>query len=463
MSPMSRTLSVKALAPLTPPADMMSAMTDGVESVLGELRASDPDLGMAAQAVLDSLTWGEGVEVITQEGVQQFLWYTLPRKFVCSHDEHVYLAQTAAILLDRLGLHHYASIARAEITRDVLDAYTRSDREGLAAFRRAQEASGIEPPDLEHFAWGAVMGPEESAAMSAVADALERAVAAGEVVPRTRGWRSVQRRVAARALDADHPSIPSQSWRTTVLTERLDHWTSVRVPELAARRAAVANRLILPIEPSSELTGAVEPLMWFLGRIASGVPATQKGNLGRQVVRDLAAERDWYSFDVHGPPHREEDVWRLHALHALGRASKALRRSGRAIRLTKWGQTMAADATAAWTGLVSALAHEEFASQAIEIVFLWLLDSPSPVPAGMVYDTAARLLSERGWRSGDGLIDARHVESDLWVRRAWLDLLGMVVTEGTSDHRSLALSPAGVSTGLAFLRRIATGPRRTVL
>jgi hypothetical protein len=47
---------------------------------LERLRAEDERLGGDAEAAFNSLTWDEGLETVTQYGVQRFLWSELPRR-----------------------------------------------------------------------------------------------------------------------------------------------------------------------------------------------------------------------------------------------------------------------------------------------------------------------------------------------------------------------------------------------
>jgi hypothetical protein len=144
-----------------------------VEDAIARIGRRDPEVGQQARHVYETLTWGEGPAVLRQAGVQDWLWYRVPTKYLT--DE-------------------------------------------------AREASGIDPPDLADFAWGQVMGAEEAQAHATVEDALERAIAGGELVVGARGWRGRQREVTARALDGDHQYQPGQSWRTAILTERITTW-----------------------------------------------------------------------------------------------------------------------------------------------------------------------------------------------------------------------------------------------
>jgi hypothetical protein len=61
-------------------------------------------------------------------------------------------------LLEPVGLPRYAAICGGPQTAAVLQAYQGGGREGFREFRRAQERSGVELPDLPGprlwFAWG---------------------------------------------------------------------------------------------------------------------------------------------------------------------------------------------------------------------------------------------------------------------------------------------------------------------
>lgn len=133
-----------------------------VDAAVERIEADDTERGRDVRHVYDTLTWGEGPGKLTQSGVQDWLWYRLPTKYMT--DEVGYtgrLAGIAAELFDELGLDAYAAICRSETTVGVHDAFDHSDKAGFDAMRTAQAASGIDPPDLDDFEWGAVMGIEE--------------------------------------------------------------------------------------------------------------------------------------------------------------------------------------------------------------------------------------------------------------------------------------------------------------
>jgi hypothetical protein len=82
---------------------------------------------------------------------------------------------------------------RSATTREIIAAWHRDEKAGFAAYRKAVDASGIDAPDTEVLVWGEVMSVEESDARDHIAVTLEQAIADGELVPGTRGWRARNR------------------------------------------------------------------------------------------------------------------------------------------------------------------------------------------------------------------------------------------------------------------------------
>jgi hypothetical protein len=161
---------------------------DEVVRAVRRVEARRPDLTMAAQAVDGGLTAGEGIAMIHQAALQQYLWWYMPRDY--PDDEWQGLVEAAAALLDELGLPHLADVPRSAATRTVLAAWAHGHKEGAAAFRSAQAKSGVEPPDTALLAWGSVMGVDEVRALDTVERALGDAVAAGTLVPGAPRWQA---------------------------------------------------------------------------------------------------------------------------------------------------------------------------------------------------------------------------------------------------------------------------------
>lgn len=92
-------------------------------------------------------------------GVQDWLWYRLPTKYLTDEPGYVgRLAGVAAELFDELELDGYAALCSSEATPGVHAAFDRSDAAGFDALIKAMEASGIRPPDLDDFEWASSWG-----------------------------------------------------------------------------------------------------------------------------------------------------------------------------------------------------------------------------------------------------------------------------------------------------------------
>jgi hypothetical protein len=310
-------------------------------------------------------------------------------------------------------------VCRDERTAAVHAAFERSDAEGFKAMRKAREASGIEPPDLDDFVWGQTMGMEEACAHATVENALEAAIEAGDLAVGGRGWRIRQQEITASILDGDYQDQPGQSWRTVVVTERISEWVrtaSMRAERVGRRRADIANRLLHPVAPPTDLAGHMEPVTWLLERFGGEQTLTQAGYLNRAFVVQVHEQHPWEDpFRTRGTPRSETDVIVLHRLRAwLESAGALLERSG----------------TVATRDLFS-----EIAGDAVEL----------------------------GWRTGDGAM--QRPPSELDVRYAFhtswslLDLFGFAAEHGDWRNRAVSIPPAGESTMLAMLRAVAAGPR----
>ena len=121
---------------------MQQGSETAVAAALGRLRAADEHVAGDAEAALGSLTWDQGLQAITQHGLQTFLWHELPRKWLTDLEGKLHIAASLGRLLELVGLRRYAAICRGPETTAVLQAYERSSREGFRGFRRAQERSG---------------------------------------------------------------------------------------------------------------------------------------------------------------------------------------------------------------------------------------------------------------------------------------------------------------------------------
>ncbi len=183
------------------------------------IRRQDPALGAWSQAAADGLTAGEGVEVISQASLQDFLWYRLPRKW--PEEAWLPVARAAGTVLESLGLKRYASIARSETTMAILQSWRAESHQGFARYRAAAEDSGVRPPDTDLVEWGSIMGMEEASAYAHLEGMLERAIVTGELRPSASGWKRSAAALCDQALREPMAGTPSQSWLSLLIGERV--------------------------------------------------------------------------------------------------------------------------------------------------------------------------------------------------------------------------------------------------
>ncbi len=441
-----------------------------IDAVLGALRARDDRLGADAEAVWESLTWGEGVEVIDQETVQRFLWYELPLKWAGPPGLPGRVAAAAAELLDAISLARYAAICASPITASVHAAYRRGRQQGLAAYRKAQDESGIEPPDLDDFCWGDYMGPEEANARLAVARALEGAIVAGEFAPGDRGWRTRAKGVAARALDASHPELVAQSLRMAIVTERLEWWVEGarrRSPQGSGLRSRHANRLLHPIGTPDGAAEALAPLRWFLDAVGDdGAVLTQAGYLPRAMVVEGARRWGWIdaSLEHQGrDPRSESEVFELMSVHDLARDTGVLRHHAKKALLTKRGRSMRTDVGALWRMVAEHFPGPgDWPRTVFELAGLILIGNQDVLVDDLWSDVAA-MAAELGWRTDREFPNALAVAVAASEGMRLLDTFGMVERYGDWRNRRVRVTPVGEATLLAYLRSRAAGPRRELM
>jgi hypothetical protein len=437
----------------------MSERHDLVAEALDKLRAEDAHAAGDAEAALGSLTWGKGLETITLHGLQTFLWYELPRKWITDLDGKRHIAIALGRLLELVGLPRYAAVCRSPETIEILAAYERSSRDGFVAFQHAGQRSGVDPPDLPELTWGPVMGMEEASAFASTAAALELAVTSGELRPGGRGWRTTQQATARRHLALPRPELDGRSWLEAIRAERIGDWARSRG---SARRALVeplAARLADPIPLPSAADHALDPLGWLLDAAAAGLPLTQKGNLARAVVIEAVNRFDWHPLP--NPPRGEDDVFELWALRELARDLGAVRRSGRRLLATRTGRTLTADRVALWRAVAGRLgAGQDFRAIVTEIALAVLLDGQPHAQATLIERVGAAAAGE-GWhdRATGQPPDLEAVRAQWYGLLRTLKVLSLAEEGGDWRARTVTLTPVGQATALRALHARATGAR----
>jgi hypothetical protein len=424
-----------------------------VEKVIDEMARSDPEAAEDARSLFGWLA-GDGDEnEITLSRLLRFAWYDLSVKWLMTDEDHRRVLAAGATLLTALGLDSYASVLSSTQTLDILAAHQRGYDEGLRAFQKAFEASGINPPDLDDFAWGDMMSSEENSAYLAAEHALEQAIDDDRMIPGTRGWKTEARAITAEVLQQRHPELPGQSWRSAIMTERIYSRIRMlerRAPGLHTLLARSANQLLHPIPPPSHLGSHLEPITWFLAWMGDGVQLTDAGYLPTAMVRSGAERFGWDKGWSADPPKKESDSMELTALHELLRDAGAIRHRTGTARVTAGGQRMMGDLTYAWRSLAASLAWNEWSAAVAEAHVLLLLDGENDQDSAN--EKATELLAESGWRAEDGSLNQRDVSYTWFTIRHRIDVLGAFADRARSGARTITPTPFGEATLLEFLR-----------
>jgi hypothetical protein len=351
---------------------------DPVAAALAVIQAENPQLARAADAGIEALTWGEGLAVITHRGLADFLWYELPTKWVCELSEQVAIATALARLFELLDMPRYAALCAAPATAEILSTYEREGRSaGLTAYRRAVDASGVEPPDVpDLLRWGAVMGTEEAAAYGSVATTLEMAAAAGQFTPGARGWRGAAQQLVGAHLTEPRPELQGQCWRDVIHAERMAHWVRSRNAARGSLATAIVGQLAgtIPAPATEDAEAALAPVRWLLGKATAdgGVPLTQNHTLNRAVLTEACLRFDWLT--TTGRPRSELDLPEAWALRSFVHELGLVRRSGRSLLLTLAGRRLVdADTGSLWNAVAPALIPRDPAEAAAAEIGLMLL------------------------------------------------------------------------------------------
>lgn len=446
-------------------------LTDAeVRRVIDAIGAQDRTRGQHAELVWDGLTAGEGPGMVTQAGLQNWLWWLLPKR--ASHEVELWseAASAGAELFERLGVPRYAAICAGDTTAQVFTAWTRSAKAGVAACRKAQEASGVEPPALDDFAWNDVFEHWELTAREHVERALEVAIDEGELRPGEREWRQTAQAIARAVLDEEMPGV-GQSLRTLVHSERAQRWAAPYwLPaDQHPRRQATADQVLMAPELPDEATmrEALAPLLWLVDHAREGAPLTASHYLAPALVREAAERFGWQWGDK--APRSEVDVVELGDLRDMAGRMRLVRRRGKALNATALGRRGLGDPGAWWDGVVAEVGgeHEHEESAAEELAMLVL--GQGRVDEGEVRDGASGRLSAQNWQvEGEA---AHRVHFSVVVRTIvrW-ELLGIA---GTTSNRwqpgpdgprqvewaELWLTPFGDTAVRAWLHRRVCGAR----
>ena len=435
-----------------------------IDFALEALQTRDPEAGKNAEAALAALTAGEGFDHVNQHFLQYFLWYTLPKKFMVSLDVKLDIAGALGEVLDAAGMLRYATICRSDVTRECIEAAEEYGG-GQKEYERAQEASGVEPPDTDVLEWGSITGMSESRANAGAASALELAITAGELEPGATGWKGTQKKLTTAWLTAPNTVFDGNTPLAAVHAERMVTWTMSRSESRRALLEQIVGRLCDDAGVPDGVEEALAPLIWFLSRADAGIPLTEKHNLGRAFVREAVTRWDWW--DRPGQPVREDDVLSLLHLHEFARSLELVRRRGRKLLATPAGRHCLEDVGELWRQIARYLIAERSFGNAVAELTLVVLVLEGESKKDDIVSTITPMVEEEGWVTGSDwatpvFVDEQDVSIavyDLWHKAK---PLGLMRDAGDWMNRSFALTDAGVAAALEALRARATAPRHDV-
>src|SRR4051794_26264358 len=411
----------------------------------GELARYASGLGREVAADLDgALGWfgahedGPSVD-ISRYDLQQFVHYTLPRKYLADVEEHIAVVGALGDALERLGAPaEYVDLCRSPETIALLRLWAVDEDAAFAQFAAFADASGLEPPDVEELQWQGVMGLAEARTREAATLALERALEAGDMRPAAEIVRAV-------LAEPD----PDGEYRTRLLAvqgERIDRWAGSRFSSRRGLLGPLVGDLIdarLPEWPADDV------LDWLLDEARSGLALTERGALSRALCVEVARRRPGWTWGK--PPRSEADIENLRSLHAALRGSGLVRRRGRKLLATKRAGELAPGARRVCI-LESLLGGESFVSAVAELT-LAALAQDAPDARVRVAET----IDDAGWRSDGGPLPNHAVPSTMTDVRRVLWAIG--AAEGDPLSRSeCTLTARGGAAVLCALRAQALHP-----
>jgi hypothetical protein len=317
------------------------------------------------------------------------------------------VATACARVLEGSGRHRAATTLR-EHTQAVLAGWAHSPRYGFAAYTRAMQVTGVQPPDTSTLTWGQLLGPDEGVVHTAAERMLESAIDAGRFTPGGPGWRSVQRELLEAWLRTPSALFAGRAPVDVVHAERAVHWADSG-PE--ARRTILRGVLPRLAPPPDRAGGRLEPLRLLLDTIHDGITLTATGRLPPAWVRDVAAQFGWGSpaFKI----RHEGDIVEVGEVRDLAIRARLIAVRRRQLTLTPTGQAARDDPALLWDAAVAGwFDHDDFAAHVAEIAAAVLLEGPatSETMIQAAQDAVAPSFQDRDGNQPD----FRDVRTALW-------------------------------------------------
>ncbi|HEY2765869.1 MAG TPA: hypothetical protein VGJ13_17960 [Pseudonocardiaceae bacterium] len=333
----------------------MSDPRDLDQQVLGWLSADDRDPAS-----------------VSRYAVQELAWHTAPRKWIMPPGELPEVAAACARLLEASGRDRAAAVLR-EGTPAVLASWAHSPQAGFAAFTRAMQATGVEPPDTPTLDWAQHLGSDEATVLDAARRMLEAAIDAGAFVPGARSWRTTQRNLVDAWLRAPSTLFSGRAPIDVVHAERAADWVEAGS---AARRMILRGLVPLPVTRTGREPHPVEPVRFLLDAIHEGVPLTKTGRLPPALVREAAVRFGWGlpAFTI----RKESDVAEVAELRDLATRARLITVRRRQLTLTPTGRAAREDHALLWRATTAGwFDQDDFAAHIAEVAAAILLEAPA--------------------------------------------------------------------------------------
>jgi hypothetical protein len=401
-----------------------------------------------ASLAIDSLLGDRALSEVSLLELHQFLWLTLPVSWDGDTADHLAVAHRLGRLFSQAGMEHHATLCTSPMTVSIIGTYQTSGREaGRSSYRELVDATGLLPPDTGLLQWNQVKGPDERAAFTACAKALESAIDSGELAVAERRWKAVRAEVTERTLRGE--------WLARVESERLTRWADRNRDILGRRRTTLLSRLKNSEMPPAD---AYPTLRWLLARAESGIELSPAGHLPATLVSEAVTTFGW-SDQLIGTLDREHDVLPLRHLHDLARTQlQAVRRSGPTLELTTAGKSLLTDPQLLHERASAALVADDgdrrtFGVAAREDALAVLLGSGPRDGIELLHVLTPRLEAD-GWHFEDpDLRLDEELRREIAVLRYRLWALSLLDLDGGRWSGPLMLNWAGKAAALTVLRK----------
>ncbi|MFN8037879.1 MAG: hypothetical protein U0Q07_01595 [Acidimicrobiales bacterium] len=424
-------------------------------AALERLRLDDADAAEDAAAALDWMVGAAGLAALNQAGLQQFLWYELPFKWLGGPARQRAVADALGRAFDHAGLHRYAAMCRSDTTAEVVTAFAVDPVDGFERFRAAHRRSGVVPPDVELLTWGDLMGPVEFEAFWSSAMTLELAVESGSLAVGGRRAAREGAELVTAHLTRPRPERFGETLLQAIETERITAWFDDPLRRARAQLLEPVVPSLLAAEPVPPSAGrALRPLARLLDlAVAGDAHLTPSGRLTGATAAAVVGRR---------PGRGEPDAPGAAELRRLAVAARLARVQGRRLVATRRGEAVAGSPAGRWAAAAGHLATGAGTDPEVaELVLALVLDAAPGREVSvdqLVRPVQIATAEGPGGRGGRPRPDDE-VRADVLAVLAVVRALGGLRAGSLDDRAPLRLTAAGGPLLRAALRRRATAPR----